>query len=343
LAYFEKRRFRIRIESQGVVGFLRYFGYKSLCFSKTMKIILMISEFNRFFSSRTLASTYKPTFLKCLLDIGDCKQDEGKKWVTEGNTFSIDLNFVAARFLRYYWPLLFKFKLRQEATEKPIVVYKILKEYEQKIGVKSTPTRSHMCSDEFIQLRKDTIKKGIRPQVLKKLLNDCNIYTIQKNSILLKKEIVDFMRDNKKTLESALNHVIAQYLEGINSAPNISRKLEERLPRTTLKNIDFDEIKSMQNHVCFYCEKKPTKFVQEHFVPWNFIYSTSNFNIVASCVECNSSKNDKLATAEYVKKILQRNTKLKKLQYGYSSEYFKNLYDSCLRDYHGVKRELWHP
>jgi len=38
-----------------------------------------ISEFNRFFLSKSLASTYKPTFLKCLLDLGDYKKDEGEK------------------------------------------------------------------------------------------------------------------------------------------------------------------------------------------------------------------------------------------------------------------------
>ena len=75
----------------------------------------MISEFNRFFSSQNLASTYKPTFLKCLLDLADYKEDEGGNWVVKnGNEITVDLNFVAARFLRYYWPLLFKFRLKQD-------------------------------------------------------------------------------------------------------------------------------------------------------------------------------------------------------------------------------------
>ena len=34
-----------------------------------------ISEFNRFFSSKTLASTYNPTLMKCLLDIGDSEEN----------------------------------------------------------------------------------------------------------------------------------------------------------------------------------------------------------------------------------------------------------------------------
>jgi len=37
-----------------------------------------ISEFNRFFKKQSLANTYKPTFVKCLLDIRDCQKLEGK-------------------------------------------------------------------------------------------------------------------------------------------------------------------------------------------------------------------------------------------------------------------------
>jgi hypothetical protein len=43
----------------------------------------MISEFNRFFKSKSLASTYKPTLAKCLLDLADYQVDEGSQWVVQ--------------------------------------------------------------------------------------------------------------------------------------------------------------------------------------------------------------------------------------------------------------------
>ena len=74
-----------------------------------------MSEFNRFFKSRNMAATLKPTFLKCLLDIGDYENDEGSQWVNQKqNQYEVDLNFVAARFIRYYWPLHFIFKLNRK-------------------------------------------------------------------------------------------------------------------------------------------------------------------------------------------------------------------------------------
>ena len=114
-----------------------------------------ISEFNRFFSSKSLASTYKPTLMKCLLDIGDCKEDEGQKWIKDnGNSLEVDLNFLALRFIRYYWPLLFKSKLKQEATATPIVVYRILNDNVGLFGKnKSRPTKQQLCQDKFAELR----------------------------------------------------------------------------------------------------------------------------------------------------------------------------------------------
>jgi len=54
----------------------------------------MIDEINRFFGSKKLASTYKPTFLKCLLDVGDCKTEEGTQWIKHnGNNYEVNLDF----------------------------------------------------------------------------------------------------------------------------------------------------------------------------------------------------------------------------------------------------------
>jgi len=304
----------------------------------------LISEFNRFFKSKTLASTYKPTFLKCLLDLADYKEDEGGEWIEKnGNNITVDLNFVAARFLRFYWPLFFKFKLKQEPTPTRIAMYRLLEEYSELVGVRTQPTKKKLCSQDFAELRLRAIREGIKPQVLNRLLKDCNVYSIIKgsNSIVLKKDIIEFMGQNKKILEAALNHMIAEFLEKFNSAPNISTKLEEKINRTVLKKDEFARIIKMQNSCCFYCQTNGTDFAQEHFIPWNYVFDTQNYNIVAACQACNSSKIDRLPGSKYLKKILERNEKLEKKMHGYSEEFMKNLYESCRIEYHGIERELF--
>ena len=110
----------------------------------------MSLEFNKFFKRHSLASTYKPMLAKCLLDIGNYEQDEGNQWVERnGDSYTVNLHFVAARFLRYYHPLRFKFKLKQEATKKRIAIYSILEEYQEQLGTKSTPSKKMMCSEKL--------------------------------------------------------------------------------------------------------------------------------------------------------------------------------------------------
>jgi len=259
------------------------------------------------------------------------------------NSITVDLNFVAARFLRYYWPLRFKFKLKQEPTHTPIAVYRLLDEFSELLGVKTQPSKKILCSEKFTDLRLKTIREGIKPQVLNRLLKDCNIYSINKgsNSIEIKSEVIEYMKQNKKILEAALNHMIAEFLEKFNSAPNISTKLGERISRTVLKKDDFAKIINMQKSCCFYCGKKEDEFAQEHFIPWNFIFDTQNYNIIAACQSCNSSKSDRLPGIKYLDMILDRNEKLEKKPHGYSAEFMKNLYESCRIEYHGVEKELW--
>lgn len=304
-----------------------------------------ISEFNRFFSSKTLASTYKPTLMKCLLDIGDSEENEGHHWIKDAeNSFEVDLNFLAVRFIRYYWSLLFKSKLKQEATATPIVVYRILNEYVSLFGKnKSRPSKELLCEDEFAELRLKIVREGIKPQVLKKLLNDCDIYELgeKNNSIIIQKDIVQFMKENKKTLEAALNHMIAIYLEKINTAPAISIKLEEKILRTYLKDDDKSEIIELEDGRCFYCNEKKLKFDEDHFIPWNYNSVTQQFNMVPACKTCNSSKNDNLSSENFLEKILERNRKLNNISYGYTEDGFKRQYYECKSAYHGDSQPLW--
>ena len=305
-----------------------------------------MSELNRFFKSKKMAATLKPTFLKCLLDIGDCKQEEGSQWVHQTqNDYEVDLNFVAVRFIRYYWPLKFIFKIKQEATRTPIAVYRILDEFSELIGKKTRPSKKLLCDDKFAEIRLKIIREGIKPQVLRKLLNDCNIYSIAggSNSIIISKEIVDFMKENKDTLLSALNNTIALYLEPINLSPNISICLKEITPRTTLPKPVFEKMVEMQDSCCFYCGKEGKKFAQEHVIPWNFVRDTQNYNIVPACTPCNSSKHDLLPAKKYLDKLLERNESLESLTHGYSREMMETLYTSCLIEYHGKGERLWEP
>ena len=290
-----------------------------------------------------MAATLKPTFFKCLLDIGDHEDDEGSQWINQTqNHYEVDLNFLAVRFIRYYWPLKFRFKLKQEATSTPIAVYRILDEFSELIG-RRPPTKKDLCDDRFADMRLKIIRDGIKPQVLRRLLNDCKIYSVNRgsNSIRISKENVNYMKENKDVLVAALNYTIATYLERINLSPNIATCLKEITPRITLSKSIFEKMIKMGNSCCFYCGKEGKKFAQEHVVPWNFVRDTQNYNIVPACTLCNSSKHDLLPAKKHLDKLLERNESLESLPAGYSPEMMKNLYENCRIEYHGIKQALW--
>ena len=305
-----------------------------------------MSELNRFFKSKKMAATLKPTFLKCLLDIGDCKREEGSQWVNQTqNDYEVDLNFVAVRFIRYYWPLKFIFKIKQAATSAPLAAYGVLDDFSGLTGKKRCPPKKKLCENKFAEMRLAMIRDGIKPQVLKKLLNDCNIYSVPRgsNSIIISKETVNFMKENKNILVSALNNTIAEYLEGFNLSPNISRCLKEVTPRTKLRTPVFEKIIEMQSSCCFYCGNEGREFAQEHVIPWNFVRATQIHNIVAACTPCNGSKHDSLPAKKYLDKVLERNQSLESLPAGYSREMMENLYENCRIEYHGIEQALWEP
>jgi len=308
----------------------------------------MSLEFNQFFKRHRLASTYKPTLVKCLLDLGDYEKDEGSEWVTKNDdTFTVNLHFIAARFLRYYYPLKFKFKLKQEASKETVAIYKILDDYKDlfnQLRSKDTPSKKQMCMKLFEEMRETTFRHSLmRTMVLPLLLKDCPIYenTKDKQHIIIKKDIVEFMHKNKNILESALNHMIARYLETCNASPSISTKMNEKLKRKDLSAKLEEEVLKISDNTCFYCPAKNVKFAMDHFVPWNYLGQTEQYNMVPACTPCNSSKNDKLTDRKYLDKLIERNKKLKKLPMGYSKEFLTNMYENAIVEYHGRERKLW--
>ena len=93
-----------------------------------------LQRFNTFFSdSEKLSSTYKPVFVKSLTDISDYNEQNlhrliGHKWITrQDDKLRVDLNFIAIRYIRYFWEFYFKFKLKQSHSPQDANINRILR------------------------------------------------------------------------------------------------------------------------------------------------------------------------------------------------------------------------
>lgn len=308
--------------------------------------------FTRFFNSSKMSSTYKPVFLKALLDVGDLDDPSkagkivGRKWLREedGKLF-VKLDFVAVRFAKYYWDMEHTFKLKQSHSPDDANVLKIIR------GAldhhKKPPTVAALANDRMAGFRTDVIQRSIRPQVLKRLPNDMpSLYKKENaNEISLGAEIVEYAHQHKAMLTHGLNYVIAKYLEKINrGTPNIAKKVSHHLGpihRPQLCRKSVGDMRGWQDSRCFYCGRKYEAHHVDHVIPFNFVFSTDLYNCVLACQRCNCKKSDILPDKDRFGEVLERNLEkrdyMAKRRIAYSNESYNLLFETCVVEYNGHK------
>lgn len=320
-----------------------------------------IRMFNQFFSKGQMSSTYKPVFLRSLLDLGKYNIHGsnnglvGNQWIqVDGDTVTLDLNFIATRFIKYYWDMEHSFKLKQAPGSNKAVIIKII-QTEQKIrDDKNPPSFREITDNNNDDLRSEVIRSSIKPQVLKFLLTDMpNLYIRQKgtNQIKLKTSLISFLKDHRVIIKNGLNYNLTKYLEKINkSIPQIAAKLDhENYPSRNLYVGSANVLDHEQNNYCFYCDRRydsSKKRHIDHVIPFNYIFGTEAYNCVAACVSCNLAKSDLLPRKNYFDNVLVRNDKftkeikalpssMKKSFSIYDKIWYERTYHNCIDDYNG--------
>lgn len=197
----------------------------------------------------------------------------GKKWICpHGDKIRLDLNFIAVRFAKYYWDMEIAFQMRhipermankekpkddvvmidlvrkksaEMVREKIIEVAKTMNgkilndsgalciEIQKQLSMQNPPTAQQLASENMAEFRKEVIKRGIKPEVLKKLWKDMpDLYTIvpRKNYIELNASIIEFMKEFSPVIKKALNYTLAEHLEKNNpSARHIAIKINTEI------------------------------------------------------------------------------------------------------------------
>jgi hypothetical protein len=312
------------------------------------------SELNRFFRKRTLASTYKPYFLKAILELVDFDDKSkslvcGDDWISKTDKgLSVKLDFIASRFGFYYWDTHFKFRLKQSPNPtEDVHIHKILDDFQAMLGGRGDrPKITVFCSPKYEKIRARIISRCIKPDVLRRFLNDCAIYEISPDNdfILVPYEILDNMKANRPMIQKAIDFIITEYLETCNSSPQIATKIAEKKPISCIKQSIYQQFVSMQNNLCFYCNKRPID-AQEHVIPKDYVWETKPHNIVGACEQCNRGKwYNKLPKWDIFKEVLKRNdderfSEIMKKS-GYSREAYELQYRNCHLDY---AKKFWTP
>ena len=309
--------------------------------------------FNQFFkNSSRMASTYKPIFLRSLLDIGalaDPGQKEklvGKDWlkIKDGKIF-VNLNFIAIRFAKYYWDMEYSFRLRQSQDRQDANITRIVRSAHD--SHKKPPTIRELSGDDMEFFRKQVITKSLKPEVLVHLQTDmARLYKkTDSNTISLDADIIDFFHTYKTTITYGLNYVTAKYLEKINNnVPNITRKVEHDPTKQTRKALPSEiqlKMKNWQESKCLYCKNEFESHHVDHVIPFNFVFSTEPFNCVLACQQCNCTKSDMLPDKSLFADVLDRNNEIESFldeqKTTYDEDKYKILFDTCVAEYNGNK------
>lgn len=225
--------------------------------------------FNEFFAGASMTSTYKVAFLRALADIGEHGSSRlvGEEWIGHlggscraggaggqrhgrryrRRTMVVDLEFVAARFAKFYWDMEVGFgllhiapgnytKRRPRRLRMAELVRQEAEAYRPDRGAGEpdpcvpVPRLDELASGRFDGLRKRTVAV-LRRDVLDAVLHDMpDLYEVDpgRRHILLDPDVVVFMREYGPTLKRALNHKLAVLLERLNpEARHIATKTDE--------------------------------------------------------------------------------------------------------------------
>ena len=308
--------------------------------------------FTKFFNSARLASTYKPVFLRSLLDVGDLADGSkagrivGRDWLRlKGGRLFVDLNFIAVRFAKYYWDMEYSFKLRQSQDGQDANILRIIRN--AGAAGKKPPTTGALAGSAMSEFRAEVIRRSMKREVLVHLKTDMpRLYEKEgAGEISFGAGIVQYLNRNKTLLKNGLNYTIAGYLEKLNrGTPSIAKKVghnPDRIHRPQLCPRAVGAMRRWQGSRCFYCGGGLGKHHVDHVIPFNFVFSTELYNCVLSCPRYNCEKSDTLPERGRFGEVVDRNRErlnyIKTQKIAYTEEPYRLLFDTCVIQYNGDK------
>jgi len=284
-------------------------------------------DFERFFVNildlSAKDNTYKFAFARFLLE-----------YSRERNQTHVEFLTIAQYFLKYYWILECKFKLKQspQAEKKPEIIKIIHDEFGTRYYPQTFDEITKEEPDKISECIKQIVKKCFhnvtwRFQKIKygktnreyKVFFDYKIERIKhsnkkyvdlKSGIDLNPQAMIFFRKYNVTLNKAINLEWARFLGKLNLAvPKLIEKTEGNLPKRTGLT-KYRTALSPFFKECFFCKNplKPGKDTHvDHLIPFDYIAEDNIWNFNLACQKCNCEKLGSLPPKKYLDKLIDYN------------------------------------
>ena len=274
------------------------------------------SLFNYVFSdSCRKRNTYKFGLIKSLLDNAfNGRQTSRGVYYTYEEIFS--------KFAENYWNLVVKYDLRQMRPDGKSIYSRVESIFKDEVASNSIVSvlEFQSLSDKQKEKLIKQVTKECKRYVIGALYEDFDglIYEFDLNDdgLTLSPIFSEFMLKYKSELERLNYYSWARFLEQVNDENAlimVIKKLELSTPRREDLSVYRELLrKEFEEDACFYCGRKlNNKIHVDHFIPWDFVKDDKIWNFVLACPSCNSKKNNKLPTRDYIVKIENRNSFIK--------------------------------
>ena len=276
----------------------------------------MMREFLDILRRGSKDNTYKFALARALLDYSTGRGG--------GGTLEVPYEYLADKFLEYYWHQECRFKLKQDShkAKTPKAIQAI-----RRVWGANTPgsfellddgdkdkARSLILRDVFGHARRKTSLVVPRFQRIKRggVCAEADTfydYSDDDQMIRLKPEALEFFRANHAALRGLVTLEWVKFLEARNRRlPMLVAKVERYEARRGSLAPARSSLLEHSGH-CFYCrgrlEKRSTDV--DHLIPWSYMFSDSLWNLVLACRRCNGKKSDSLPQDEFLDSLVYRN------------------------------------
>lgn len=268
--------------------------------------------FNFVFSdSSRKRNTYKFGLIKSLLDnLFNAELIDDTMFMSYTNLFG--------KFAENYWNLVVKYHLKQMRFDGRSEYSKVETIFRD--AVEANPIISSLNFDALEENEKNKLINQVtiacKMNVVGALYEDMNgvlyAFDLKGKGVFLSIHAYEFMLKFKMELEKINYYSWAKFLEQVNDG-NVLIGLLDKLELATPQRSDlsiYREIlyKEFQENNCFYCGKKLGNVVHvDHFIPWSYVKDDKLWNFVLSCPTCNTRKNNKIPSKNFLIKIQKRN------------------------------------
>jgi hypothetical protein len=254
-------------------------------------------------------NSYKFALLRALADAGErglASNVIGFEWLAE-------------RFVSYYWPLTVTFRVRQatDPTRDPVVM-RFIRQEVAALGLSSN-TRLQNYTKEHRGRYTELLSKccrlaGCFDEVIPRFHNlrggaavPAILYRCADQQILLEEGAIEFLSAYHRTLQLLALGSWVQFTEQFTFAPRLYEKIAGVSPeRKHERYRSF--LLQIQGTDCFYCgchNDKPLHV--DHVIPWSFVLEDRVWNLVLACQMCNSAKRDRTPGDSVLGKLSTRN------------------------------------